>query len=323
MNLRELFTMNYNIHPGERIVINHRTGYLSNGFLYFIMDSDQLETVRMEQTVLAYYLIENGFHYTAQPIQNVQEEWFSTHQNKRFVVYQVTERNRERAASGTLLAAFHQVGSAYQFEPQAVSSYGNWKNLWVEKVNLFEEMIEQQFQANKVSTVLLDILPYTIGMSENAIQYVRETEEEELRFSEVDGGSIAFLRYHDQLNQEVIWPDELCYDHPARDLAEFIRNGLLTHQKSDWLKEFIRDYERLRPISVFSWRLIYARLLFPIHLFDLLEAILQAENPKSYEKELREVIVKQRKYEQDLNHFFKKVGISKEEVGLTEVDWLT
>src|SRR5699024_2456921 len=74
--------------------------------------------------------------------------------------------------------------------------------------------------------LLMDILPYIIGISENAIQYMQETTEDG-RYHEGDQGTIAFQRYHHNLLEPIIWPHDLVYDHPTRDIAEFIRATLL------------------------------------------------------------------------------------------------
>lgn len=323
MSMRELLSDYYQIQPEERVTIDQRKGYLADGIVYINMESDNLEQILMEQTVLSYYLIENGFPYVAMPIQNMQEEWFTTYHNHRHLLYQVTERNFERLNPGSNLALFHQIGSSYGFEPQTISSYGGWKKLWTEKVNVFEEVLEQRFKAQKLSPLLLDMFPFIIGMSENAIQYLRETEEGESRFTEMDQGSIAFRRFANQMSREVIWPDDLCYDHPARDIAEFIRMSFLNGNSDETIREFLRDYESVRPISIFSWRLIYARLIFPIQLFDTIEQVLGADVGHEYENKLKEIIEKQTNYENRLKNFYDKFGNMEGREQLIEVDWLT
>lgn len=322
LSFRELLTDFYQIQPEEKIVIDNRVGFMANGSIYFNTQSRNLETVHMEQAVLAYYLMENGYHHTALPIKNLKEEWFTDIRNERYLIYQVFERNVQRESPGRSLAMFHQIGSAYGFEPQSISSYGQWKRLWVDKLNLFEEQIYKRVEEKAAGSLLLDVLPYIIGMSENAIQYLRETEENETRFSETDQGTIAFLRFSQQFEQEILWPDELGYDHPARDFAEYIRMNLLTGQSDKVLQEFVRDYEMIRPLSLFSWRLIYARLLFPIHLYDAVEQCLVSEPANEGEAVLRSMIERQGKYEERLRNFYEKVGIDKEEARLVEVEWL-
>lgn len=324
MSFRELLTDYYQIHAEEKVVVAERNGFMSDGLFYFTIDSVNFEIIFMEQAVLAYYLIENGYRHIALPIRNRQDEWFSDYRGNKYLLYQLSERNLEKDNPGKSLAAFHQIGSSYQFEPKTISSYGQWKKLWVDKLTLFEERIAQFTMENETenNSLLIDALPYIIGMSENAIQYLRETEEEEFRYAEFDQGTIAFLRYTYDLQHEAIWPDQFVYDHPARDIAEHIRMLFLTNQSDRVLTEFIQEYQMTRPISFFTWRLIYARLLFPLHLFDAMEQCLRYENNQEGYKAFSGLLEQQANYEKRLQHFYKKAGILKEESDLIEVGWL-
>ncbi|MCF3943262.1 hypothetical protein [Oceanobacillus alkalisoli] len=323
MSFRDLLTDYYQVHPEEKMVIDGRTGFLADGFVYFNMESRNLEMIQMEQAVLAYYLMENGYRHIALPVKNMKDEWFTEYQTNSYLIYQVADRNMEKASLGRSLALFHEVGSDYYYEPQTISSYGEWKTLWIDKLNLFEERTFQLMEEETAQPRIFDCLPYIIGMSENAIQYLRETEENETRYTEVDQGTIAFLRFNNQVEREVIWPDELGFDHPARDIAEFIRNCFLSGQSDSFIHAFIRDYQTIRPLSVFSWRLIYARLLFPIHFFDTVEQLMSGGDIQRGEAALHQMIRLQERYEKRLNNFYKKMEIDKGAFELVEVDWLS
>lgn len=323
LSFREILTDYYQIHTEEKVVVDGRNGFTSDGMFYFNTNSANFETIHLEQAVLAYYLLENGYRQIALPIQNKQEEWFTDYIGNRYLIYRVAERNLEKANPGKNLAEFHQIGSAYGFEPKEISSYGQWKRLWVDKLTLFEEKIMQPTSDEDFNDkqLLRDILPYIIGMSENAIQYLRETEEKETRYSEFDQGTIAFLRFNNELEQEVLWPDQFVYDHPVRDVVEQIRNIFLSGQSDKMLLEFLREYQTIRPLSIFSWRLVYARLLFPIHLFDAMEHSLVSDNSNGY-RELQRLLNQQHEYEKRLRNFYEVVGIDKDVYGLEEVQWL-
>src|SRR5699024_11678491 len=76
-------------------------------------------------------------------------------------------------------------------------------------------------------------------------------------YHEGDRGTIAFRRYTNHLIEPVIWFNDLVYDHPARDLAEFIRNRFLhVDEGEEEIALFLEDYQTEMPISVFGWRQI-------------------------------------------------------------------
>src|SRR5690625_2297393 len=103
----------------------------------------------------------------------------------------------------------------------------------------------------------MDILPYIIGICENAIQYVNECNQES-RYDQSDQGTITFQRYHDQLQRSIMWHTDLVYDHVARDLAEFIRYKLLYYEEQAFndIYVFLITYQLIYHLSLFSLRLL-------------------------------------------------------------------
>ncbi|MFP3360225.1 hypothetical protein R0K17_23205, partial [Planococcus sp. SIMBA_143] len=76
------------------------------------------------------------------------------------------------------------------------------------------------------------------------------------------------------LQKSVIWLDDFVFDHPVRDLAEYTRGMLLSDAPSEEIVQFLHDYQSERPLSIFSWRLLYARLLYPVHFFDHVDSVM-------------------------------------------------
>jgi spore coat protein YutH len=314
---------NYNVRPETKRWVDGKECYQAERYIYFITSVENNEIIHMEQSVLAYYLKESSYSNMAIPIRNQQGEWLTSHQNTKYMVIQGSDQSYSPSiSSGTILAQFHQIGSAYTYEPKAISSYGQWKQLWIEKVTALEQSLEKAAQGNPNAyyRLVMDTLPYFIGVSENAIQYIRESEEE-LRFHEADQGTIAFRRYSDQLYQSVMWPLELVYDHPARDIAEFLRQQFLQDDPKQGTIQFLRDYETVRPLSIFTWRLVYARLLFPIHLFDCLERNLTKQQIDA-DDQLHYLLQLQAKYEKHVSQFFDWANIDCKHLQIPVLHWL-
>lgn len=325
IGLQDLLSAYYDISTEDILVLDNRQGNKSGNYVYFIISASNREAIHMEQTTLAYYLDENNYDNIAIPVPTAQGNWLVTHEGKHHLVLQVNEqRERSNVSSpGQQLAEFHTVGSKYQYEPTAISSYGQWKSLWSEKLTMCERYLQAQDYPCSYYRLVMDTLPYLIGISENAIQYVQETEQED-RFDKVDQGTIAFNRYQDQIRQSVIWMDDLVYDHPVRDLAEYIRFAFL--QEEDRLKDisqFVQEYQTVRPLSVFSWRLLYARLIFPVHLFDVLErGLLQKTEYAALYQEFADLLTKQNRYEQRLGNFFENMAFDYHERQVPVLHWL-
>ncbi|MFD1851215.1 hypothetical protein D8M05_12665 [Oceanobacillus bengalensis] len=326
MPLSRFLSTYYDIQVEEKIQFDEQEGYLQDNYLYFITSIPDKEIVYMEQATIAYYLKENNYNHLSLPIPNIHGKWFTPLEDKKYIVLKVEAyREDDGITDGQALASFHQIGAAYQYQPKEISSYGNWRKLWIDKLTAFEMKIEEEVkkQPTDYYRLLMDVLPYLIGMSENAIQYARQSETD-TRFHEADQGTFCFHRYHNQLKQPILWFDQLVYDHPARDIAEYIRTLLLNNEDDEEIVAFVRDYQSIHPLSVFSWRLVYSRLIFPSALFDFISRGFM-EAPVDYNllhQELIGLLEKQTQYERRLSNFYENLSIDTETLNIPVVNWL-
>lgn len=324
--MKELLHSSYAVQVAQEIQIDGKTGFTDGEYFYFITPMKNKEIIHMEQATLAHFLLEMGWANIAYPIQNRHGSWFTSYKDNKYIVYRVQQlgHETERLKHGAYLAAFHSKNSAYRFQPQAISSYGQWKSLWIQKLQTVEQTVVSEIEryTTPFYCKLRNTLPYLIGISENAIQYVQESEKE-VRHNETDQGTIVFHRYENNVLNNVIWTDELIYDHPVRDLAEHIRQEFL-HPDVDFgtVATFLQDYQAIQPLSVFAIRLLYARLIFPIHLFDVIEKGLQRPEDKELEERFRAMLKHQKSYEQNLGKFYSVIGIDTQRLQIPMLQWL-
>ncbi|GGA76695.1 hypothetical protein [Ornithinibacillus halotolerans] len=325
--MRELLLVNYNIHVTEQVRINGRDGFHDKYNYYFIISATNKEMILLEQAALAYYLTEIGYKHTAIPIPTMGNKWFVEKDNQHYLVLKVEKiQDSSTLTHGQRMAEFHNKSAEYQYEPTEISSYGQWKELWIKKITAYEQKIQLEMEgkssSNKYYRLLVDMFPYIIGISENAIQYIQESETEK-RFHKSDQGVFTFHRYTNDLLQPIIWTDKLVYDHPSRDLAEYIRHHLLLDSVPiNEMKQFLIDYQELRPLSVFSWRLLYARLVYPIHLFDFIEKGFNGENVDEYYQDLKQLLKIQNRYENRLSELFDLLDVDYKRYDFPIIKWL-
>ncbi|MGM8211965.1 hypothetical protein ACLIBH_04115 [Virgibacillus sp. W0430] len=323
--MKQLLQSFYAVHEPIHTEVDGQKGYTDGEYLYFTMPMKNKETIHMEQAAIAHFLLENGYHYVACPIQNIHEEWFTEYEGKPYIIYRVKALQSELPQShGGQLASFHLENSVYRFQPQLLSSYGLWTALWGKKIDTLEKIVLDRIKhdCTAFNVKLRDILPYIIGLCENAIQYAQESEKEK-RHNESDQGTITFYRYNNNINHSIIWAHDLIYDHPARDLAEQIRKDFLQeHFHLDNVYTFIQDYEAVRRLSIFSIRLLYARLIFPIHLFDCIEKVIENPGNDLFEKEFYSILNEQQKYEQKLGQFYNTLEIDTQRLQIPMLQWL-
>ncbi|WP_217589230.1 hypothetical protein [Lentibacillus saliphilus] len=323
--MQDLLMNYYGVSVTHTVRISGRDVLTDGEYIYLIIPSDNKEAIYLEQAVLSHFLFDQGWSSIARFMQNIHGEWFTLYKDRRYVViYAVQSSPRNYRSPGYALAQFHQIGATYDYEPNHISSYGVWKQLWMNKLDLYEQIMDQ-VAAEDGSTymnVLLDHLPYIVGMSENAIQYIQESEDE-LRMNDFDRGTIAFQRYTGQIDAGIIWPYELVYDHGTRDLAEIVRQYLLfDHQGEHRARQFLTDYQSIRPLSILAWRSLYARLLMPMHILDVIGEGFKVEDRTDISDQLTSLLENQTAYEEKLGRFFSEFGCAGRSFDLPVVNWL-
>ncbi|SDM13840.1 hypothetical protein [Sediminibacillus halophilus] len=310
---------------GSEVTINGMKGYRLEEGCFFIIPKSLSDKRYFEQKSVGEYFFQNGFTHLAIPIVNKQGELFTEFGGQSYVVlYAMPAEERKYTEHGANLASFHQIGRNYPYQPFEAAAYGQWKELWISKLALFDSIYQQQYNERPVSRfqrLFIDTYPYVSGCTENALQYLQEAESEQ-RFDEGDGGSFTFQRYSNQVQQQTIWQDEIVYDHAARDIAEYIRGVFLQPDSAfSEIEKFLFEYQSIKPLSIFSWRLIYARLLLPIHLFDYIETGISSSDPEITNKGYVELLENQPEYEQKMRTFFADLGLDHKALHIPVLDW--
>ncbi|WP_080875112.1 hypothetical protein [Oceanobacillus timonensis] len=321
MPMSEMLRSQYAIQVEGKQFIEEREAYQKEHYHYFTIPAGNKEMILMEQATLAYFLRENGIYHVAYPIRNINGEWFTNHGNELWMVLVLEEDVQmfRNESPGKMLGDIHRIGSGFQYEPKTISSYGLWKKLWEEKITFFENELTRQAKeetSSKYLSEVMDVLPYIVGVSENAIQYLRESEKEQ-RILQTDQSTISFSRWSSS-EKKIIWTDELVYDHPTRDIAEYIRYAYLQNKSDAEINQFLNDYQDYQPLSVFAWRLIFARLSFPIHLYDFLEGAFQYPDFRA----LQQLLNHQETYERRLARFYETVGVDVSDWRIPMISWL-
>lgn len=322
--VKQLLRGFYGIHIKRVVRIDQREAYGDDEYIYVITSAHNNKAIHMEQATIAYYLLAQHPH-VAHPIPNQKGEWLTEAGEQFYLVLRITQQqDHPPGQHGEALALFHERNIAYPYEPNEISNYGQWKQLWITKLTSFEDYIVQvaEEERNAFFRLLRDILPYLIGLSENAIQYVQESNAER-DFNEADQGTIVFHRYEDQLEREVIWANDLLFDHRMRDVAEAIRQQILTDQSSQAIYEFLEAYETVLPLSSFSRRLLYARLLFPVHFYDLIGEAFTAQSYEASREGLEDLLARQETYEQVMKELFQQTETIGEKSQIPLIGWLT
>ena len=91
------------------------------------------------------------------------------------------------------------------------------------------------------------------------------------------------------------------------------------------LKQFFNDYQSIAPLSSFSWRLLFSRLIFPLHYFECIESyyITSSEQDKKLlEEKLSRILRQSSEYERFLAGFYQTYGAPIKPLNLPQLEWL-
>ncbi|MFT4412951.1 spore coat putative kinase YutH [Fredinandcohnia humi] len=234
---------------------------------------------------------------------------------------------------GKELARFHKRGRSFPYQVSKVSRIGQWKYLWEQRVDQMELFWKEKVKSHpetRFEEMFIEAFPYYIGLTENAIQYLVDTELDEYP-APIDSATICHHRYTELTWDKqyfVKFPTDWVYDHFTRDLAEYIRDQYINgeNQINDQIIRFMEEYERGNPLSPFSWRLLYARLLFPLHFFECVEGYYvtdSVEKKQKLEQRLASILKHSSENERFLASFFQNIGVDKRRAKVPGINWLS
>ncbi|WP_277678560.1 hypothetical protein [Gracilibacillus dipsosauri] len=309
--------------PSKQINAQPYPTYVDQNNYYFIIPIQQEEDAIWEKYVISNHLHQNNFTNVTQPIRNIHNQFVTTVGKEKFLLCFARKKQTLDSSPGQKLAHFHQTGFQFPYQPQTISTYGNWKNLWVNKIDQYEALYKTYYKqqpTQPIMRVLADVFPYMVGLAENAVQYLNIAEEEK-NYHMNDQATLTFSRYSNQCMDDFIWIHEIVYDHPIRDVAESIRPFLLKERGLDdkEFQQFMGEYLAICPLSPFAWKLLYARLLLPIHLFDKID---QYRDSDLGEKAWYRLVEDQVYYEQNLKQFFSLFAVEFRDMDIIQLDWL-
>ena len=312
----------YGLNANQKVAINRYEGFYDQNLLYLIVPIHNLERediVELKQ--LSDYLIQNGERNTAMIVPTKDGEYVSKIEGDEVIVMRCPTRPMLRGNSiGKELSFFHQKGRTFPYRLSKTNRIGQWKNLWEKRLDQMEYFWKDrvgQHPNNHFEKLFVESFPYYIGLTENAIQFLVDTELDEKPLA-IDSATVCHQRFTINRWKELNYiklPTDWVFDHPSRDLAELTRDLYMTGKKFDpsMILSIISDYGRLTPLSPFSYHLYFSRLLFPVHYFECIEGyyLTDSEEQKDYfENRLDFLINQSNQYERflsicydSLNHY--------------------
>ena len=187
----------------------------------------------------------------------------------------------------------------------------NWGTLWSEKIDYFEYQV-RELAINK--DVVKNSFSYYVGMAENAISYVNNTN------MKYGGDAYRIVLSHRRVfypNYKLNYlnPLSFVFDLEVRDIAEYLKAMFFKKDVGFCLDE-LSSYLKIRHLSLYEYQMLYARLLYPTYYFDVYESVM---NKNGDEEELVNIIKKCDSYEEFLKKAYLEIS---KYAKIDKVEWI-
>ncbi|MFT8323187.1 MAG: spore coat putative kinase YutH [Bacillus sp. (in: firmicutes)] len=333
--IRHILFSKYGIDIKEETRIGNYEACLDKGKLYTLIpiaNKGEDELAELEQ--LTEHLVHNGDHQIAVFLPSKEGDTRIEVEEQAFCV--LVNDNISSFSSkqlGRKLGKFHYRGRTVPFNVEKISRIGQWKGLWEKRVDQIEgfwnSMLYKQPES-EFDRMFLESFPYYLGLAENAIQYLVDTELDDEPDS-VDSGTICHNRFRKETwmgDYYIKNPFDWVFDHCGRDLAEWSRERYFQNIKTYHrdMKKFFADYQSVMPLSSFAWRLVYSRLMFPIHYVECIENYYSSSHEADrlfLEDRMKKYLNQSKESEQFLHHFFENVEVPVKKMNIPSIDWLS
>ena len=187
----------------------------------------------------------------------------------------------------------------------------NWGTLWSEKIDYFEYQVRE---LSIEKDVVKNSFSYYIGMAENAISYVNNTN------MKYGGDAYRIVLSHRRVfypNYKLNYlnPLSFVFDLEVRDIAEYLKAMFFQKDISFCLDE-LSSYLKIRHLSLYEFQMLYARLLYPTYYFDVYEGVM---NKNGDEEELVNIIKKCDSYEEFLKKAYLEIS---KYAKIDKIEWI-
>ncbi len=295
----------YGVFPNELILKNNIYFFIYNNTKYAfekvkkpIVDIDALYNLNrsmINNNILVHEIILNKEN---SPITNINNNYYvlmeiHINSNLRISLHDICYIN-----NSTLYIKCNSILNRY-----------DWTSLWEQKNDYFESQINE---IGNNFPILSSYLNYYIGLSENAIMYIKSVIKLNdistfcINHRRIDSNSNLFYLYH---------PLSFIYDYKVRDISEYIKSSFFNNEN---VYDIITEYFKNNYVSYKDAMLFYGRMLYPSYFFDMYDEII---NNNLSESKVNMIINKSTEYERlliKINTFLSNI------YGKTipRVDWL-
>lgn len=188
----------------------------------------------------------------------------------------------------------------------------NWGTLWSQKIDYFEYQIRE---LGLPKSIIKNSFSYYVGLVENAISYVNNTN---FKYAKIMAGRLVLSHRrvsYPNYKLNYLNPLSFIFDLEVRDVAEYLKDMFFKEDFEEVLAE-LSSYLKVRPLNVYEYEMLFARLLYPSYYFDVYENVM---NKEENEEDLIKIIKRSDDYEIFLKNAYLEIS---KYAKIEKISWL-
>lgn len=288
--------MNINIHEkhGDYYFI-----YNNKQYMFFVCNRDIKE-------LEAIYVLQHNLTKYHKIILNRNKNVVTIINNKNYLLIEIHDYNESTITIKDIIEAY-KINNQREI---TILYRNDWYTLWIKKVDY---ILYQRKHLSKQYLILDEVLDYFLGLAENAISYINDTNSKAKK-DERDELVVSHRRLSSIYKNDYYNIKDIIIDHPTRDITEYLKYLFYTGEFNyNSIDQIINSLD----LSNYGFRLLFGRMLFPTNFLDLYERII---NSKYKEDNIKYLIAKIYDYEKYLKLIY--IIINKK-TKIPNVEWLT
>lgn len=177
----------------------------------------------------------------------------------------------------------------------------NWGILWSQKIDYFEYQVRELALQKDV---IKSSFSYYIGLAEIAIAYVNNTN---FKFGKISPNKVVLSHrriFYPNYKLNYLNPLSFIFDLEVRDIAEYLKSMFFKEDLDEVIEE-LRSYLKIKPLNIYEYQMLLARLIYPTFYFDIYEEVM---NKDVSEEELIKIINRSDDYELFLKKAYLEIS---------------
>ena len=262
------------------------------GFYQYFGNINNLESL---------YILNNYMSYQTNKINKIiinrEGSIYTFKDNKKYILLQLNTISNE----------IININNIIEFSNYYVSinylNHSNWYLLWCNKIDYLENI---RNNLNKNNLIIYNSLPYYIGLTENAISY--------LKYINLNNNNLGICHIRINCNnslKDLYNPLNLVIDYKVRDIAEYYKS--LFYKTKD-VNIIINCFQKIN-LDYINSIYFYIRMIYPSFYFDKLDEVLKG-NIK--EEELLTIT----KYSEEYEYLLYKLYLIINQGNMLEIEWI-